>query len=471
MNGDIKFRAGGFRLGGRIDADTVLIIVMGIAVVLAYILLHLRFAREDVDDAWTLSFIYNMLVRHISPDSTFGGGLASPHIFGMTQAYIYCAILELIGWTKGNSHIVSTFFMAVSSGAWYLILRRINFPVKSALLFALMMLWCDPFFREANLARPESITFFMATISFLFFVYDWTFLSGLFVMIAFENHPMGLFSLVFITSYILGAPKGKFLPVKNFLLPGVLFAAGIAAGAAYYLALHYPYLGEIFSRLRTASASQPFSVLADYFFHFQAKLHIFVFALFILCLVAFLAGKRWGAYPFILYLLALSIIVNFINPRDNYHYTLYFYPSFLLVAFVCLEGTKWRRVAPVALFLIVSLNYMYEMYHNRNFDFSGKITMLRACVPSDTRAVLGGPDEWFAFVGRDFYASTYTHVFDTNRIELYNIEDNYYRNSDNSSGGHREYRAYLKNHYTEKAVTNFIVNDERYDIYLLRKKS
>ncbi len=455
----------------RIDPDIVLIVLISVAVILAYILLHLRFAREDVDDAWALSFIYNMLVRHIPPETTFGGGLANPHIFGMTQAYIYGPVLQAIGWTKGNAHLISTFFIAASSASWYFITRKMNFTVKSAVLFALLVLWCDPFFREANLARPESLTFFLMSLSFLFFVYNKPFLAGLFVMVAFENHPMGLFSLVFIAAFMAAsARKGSFVSVKKYLLPAALFISGVILGAAYYLLLHYPYLKEIYSNFKTGSASQPFSVLADYFFHFQARLHVFVFVLLALCLAMYLATKGFKEQRFVLYLLVLSVIVNFINPRDNYHYTLYFYVSFLFLAFACLEGTKFRRLAPAALFLIVSLNYIYVMYRNRTYDFNRKTAMLEALVPPGKIPVLGGPDEWFAFVGRDFYASTYTHRFDTNSMELYNIEDDYYRNSDNSSGGHREYKAYLKSHYTEKPVTNFTVNSEFFDIKLLVRK-
>ncbi len=456
--------------GKRINQDIILIFLLSFAVLSAYVLLHLRFMREDVDDAWTLSFFYNLLVRHIPPEATFGGGLASPHFFGMTQAYIYSFLLNITGWTKGNAHWISSFLMAAAAAMWYLIARKLNFQLYNAVLFALMILWCDPFFREANLARPESLTFFLVSLSFMLFLYKKPFLSGLSVMVAFENHPMGLFALIFIVAYLISNHDFLSHFSKNFLLLPALFIAGLACGTAYFLVLHFPYLDEIYKSIKIASNSRSYSVLEDYFFHFIARLHIFVFIFFLVCLVAFLIRKGWKDYPFIVYLLLLSILVNFINHRDNYHYTLYFYVSFLFLSFFCLEGTKWRRAAPIVLFFIVSLNYGYAMLHNRSFDFNKKIFLLKSYVPNDRLAVLGSPDEWFAFIGRDFYASTYTHSFDTNSINFYNIEDDSYRNNDNSSGGHREYKAYLKTHYTAKPVTNFTVNGENYDIFLLHKR-
>ena len=164
-----------------------------------------------------------MMVRHIDPSVTFGGGSASPHIFGMTQAYVYSFILNITGWTKGNAHLLSTFFMAASALSWYFISRKLGFTPKSALLFSLMILWCDPFFREANLSRPESLTFFIVTLSFLLFIYNKPLLSGLTALIAFENHPMGLFAIVFIAAYIVysgGLKKIKILPAGLFFSPG-----------------------------------------------------------------------------------------------------------------------------------------------------------------------------------------------------------------------------------------------------------
>jgi len=450
----------------RIDADLIIITGIAVSVILAYALLHLRFVKEDVDDAWTLSFIYNMMVRHIDPSVTFGGGLASPHIFGMTQAYVYSFILNIAGWTKNNAHLISTFFMAASALSWYFISRKLDFTVKSAVLFSLMILWCDPFFREANLARPESLTFFIITLSFLLFIYNKPFLSGLLTLIAFENHPMGLFALVFIAAYIVYS--GGLKKIK--ILPAGLFLAGAAAGAVYFLLNHMAYMNEFYAGLKAASATRTYTVLGYYFFQNKVSLHIIIFAFLVLCTAVFLWRKGWKNYPFALYILLLSILVNFINPRDNYHYMLYFYVSLLFTVFVCLEGTKWSRAAPLALFLLVSVHYGYSWLHNGTFDFNKKISMLKSSIPGGTTPVLGTPDDWFAFVGRDFYASTDTHEFDTNAPALYNIEDDTFRNNYNDSGLRGSYNEYLKKNYTSDPVTTFTVNGELYNITLLNKK-
>ena len=150
---------------------------------------------------------------------------------------------------------------------------------------------------------------------------------------------------------------------------------------------------------------------------------------------------------------------------------LYFYVSFLFTVFVCLEGTKWSRAAPLALFLLVSVHYGYAYLHNGSFDFNKKISMLKSSIPDNRIPVLGTPDDWFAFVGRDFYASTDTHEFDTNALSLYNIEDDTFRNNYNDSGFRKAYNEYLKKNYTAEHVTNFTVNGENYNITLLRKKT
>lgn len=447
-----------------LDIDNIFIVSAAVLIVLLYISLHLKFVKYDVDDAWTVSFFHNMLVRHISPDSTFEGGLANPHIFGMTQAYIYSAVFSVFGWTKGCAHLISSFFMTASAALWYFGLRKLNFDVKSSLIFALMVLLCEPFFREANIARPESLTFFFVSLSFVFFLYGNPFFSGLAAMAAFETHPMGLFSILFVSAYILS--KFKNFQDKKFYHIMILFGGGLAAGIIYYLALHFNYLGEIDGAVKKTLTGK-ISVIIDYFFYLNPKHHFLEFLVFTACLIVFLIRKKWRDHPFVLYSFILAIAANFINPRENYHYSLYFYVPFLLIALTCLDDTKWRRAAPAALVLIVLTYYASVYYHNRSFNFNAKIEALKRAIPDDGRQITGSTDDWFAFMNRDFYPSTSTCIIHTNIREFYNIEDTeYYENS------HKEfqpYRAYLDKNYTKSMVTNFTVNNERFNIYLLKR--
>ncbi len=450
-----------------LNADNLFLVFAAAAVVLLYFALHLKFMREDADDAWTLSFFYNIFVRHISPESTFGSGLANPHVFGMAQAFIYSTVFGIFGWTKDCAHWISTFFIAASASLWYFALRKLNFSMKSSLLFALLVLWCEPFFREANIARPESLTFFFISLSFVFFLYGNPFFSGLSAMAAFETHPMGLFSILFIAAYILSKLKRNDFQGKRFYTAG-LFGCGIAAGVIYYLALHFNYLGAIGDSIHGAVTGQHHSVLYDYFFIYNPRHHFIELVFFLACFAVFLIRKKWRENSFALYMVIFALIANFINPRENYHYTLYFYIPFLMAAFACLEDTKWRRAAPALLFFMVLTYYASVYYHNGSFDFNAKIKDLKASIPSDGRPILGSSDEWFAFMDRDFYPSTYTCRINSNAAEIYNIEDNQYKYNDTGEA-FAAYKAFLEKNYKKSRVTSFNVNNERFDIYLLKK--
>ena len=455
----------------KIDWDKVLIIGFYTAIVLTYILLHLKFNKEDVDDAWTLSFIYNSMVKHIAPEATFGSGLANIHLFGMTQAYLYSTMLNLIGWSKGHAHLISTLLIATSSFLWYQILKKLHFSKKTALLFSALLLWCEPVMQEANLARPESLTFLLISLSFYLFLAEQPLLSGLTALIAFENHPMGLTALIFIAAYILSNWKTLLSEKKKTVTIALMFLLGLVIGAAYYLFFHFQYIKGISGALYKASHGYQDAFLHDYFFGF-AKYYRRVpeFIFFLACFIIFLVRKVWKKNPFVLLLLLFFIAVNFIIPRLNYNYALYFYVSFLLMSLTALNETRWLKIGIISLSIVYLAYYTSIFYRNYRFDFNKNTWLLQTAIPNDGRPIIGSPNEWFAFMDREFYSSTYTMFFNSNANAIYSIEDNNFRGLNKYDSQKGAYLEYFKVNYSETSITNINSSGENFEIKLLTKK-
>ena len=255
----------------RLNGATLLAAAIIVSIIVSYLRLNLIYNVEDVDDAWSLSFIYNALVRHLPPDASFGGGLADLRFFGTTQAYVYAGFLDLFGWTKYNAHLLSALFMVLSALAWYGILTRLRFSRKLSFFFALLVLWCEPFFREAVLSRPESMTFFLVSAGFFFLVRQWYFAAALLGVIAVENHPMGVMFFVYALAWVASvwrprASLDRRLAARN----GLKFTAGLLCGAAYFLALHYQSLAHTLQLVAKGVGMLEGTVLSQYFFVFPS---------------------------------------------------------------------------------------------------------------------------------------------------------------------------------------------------------
>ncbi len=449
--------------------DLLLVIIIIISIIICYAGLNMIYNIEEVDDAWTLSFIYNAFVRHIPPESTFGGGLANLKFFGLTQAYIYSFILNILGWTKSNSHLVSMFFMMLSAITWYGILCKLKFSKKLAIFFSLLILWCEPFFREVVLARPESLTFFLISAGFFLFISGRYFFSGLIAMIALENHPMGIMFFVYIAAFII-VNWNTFWGRRYLIKIIMFFISGVIIGSIYYFLLHYKNIGGITGNIREGAGGFLNTVLYQYFFIVaKYKRHLADFIFFIISLGIFIWRGYYKQNRFILIFLLIILAANFLNPRTNFHYTLYFYPAFILLSLFTFEKTaevEWAVSILFLMFLAYNATIFYRRYY---YNFDNYISEIRKAVPDDRLPVVGGPNEWYAFKDREFYAGVYTFSFNTNSREFYLIEGNLFRNGFPGIKTAEMFKDYISNNYSGKLIKSLEINREKYDIQLMSK--
>jgi hypothetical protein len=450
--------------------NIVFLIIIVVSIIASYLKLNLIYNIEDVDDAWSLSFMYNAFVRHIPPEVTFGGGLAPLKIFGLTQAYIYSGILNCIGWTKPASHLVSMLFMLLAAIAWYGILTTLKFPRKFSLFFSLLVLWCEPFFRSALLSRPESLTFFLVSLAFYFLVREKYLFAGLLAVVSVENHPMGIIFFVYALAWAASQNaeywKDKRLPVKK-ILP---FLAGLACGLLYYFGLHFQGLNEGIHTIRKGAMELPDSVLYQYFFtcvnYYRHLADLFFFCL---CLILFIWKKLYKENRFVLLFFLFIVAANFINPRGNYQYTLYFYPAFLLMALFVFEKLRRLEWAVLVFFLIFFVYNASVVYRKRNYDFNKYITKIQDAVPRDNLPVVGSTNEWYAFKDREFYAGVYTCNFDTTAPAFYLIEGNDFRKGLPGDKNKKLFKDYLTPSYSGTLLKSLEINNEQFNIKLMKK--
>jgi hypothetical protein len=448
-----------------------LIIIMSVSIVASYIGLNLIYNIEDVDDAWSLSFMYNAFVRHIPPESTFGGGMANLNFFGMTQAYVYAGILNCVGWTKGNSHLVSAFFMLLASCTWYGILRKLNFSRKVSLYFCLLVLWCEPFFRVALLPRPEALTFFLVSLAFYFLVCErFYFPAGLLAAVAVENHPMGIVFFVYALAYAASRRAEYWKDRRLLARKALLLAAGVACGAVYYVAIHFHYLHQSAHIVRQGATELAGSVLYQYFFvcvnYFR---HVADFVFFCFCLVLYFWKGLYKENRFVLFFLLFLVAANFVNPRGNYEYSLYFYPGFLLLSLFVFEKFKRLEWAAAILFLFFFAYNLTIVYRKHSYDFNAYVATLQSAVPGNSIQVVGSTNEWYAFRDREYYPAIITYNFDTAAPSFYLIEGNDYRLGHAGDKRKVPFREQIEHRYSGAPVASVAVNGERFDIELMKK--
>jgi|WetSurMetagenome_2_1015567.scaffolds.fasta_scaffold00272_15 hypothetical protein len=455
----------------RFDAATALAAIIIVSSVVAYLSLNLIYNVEDVDDAWSLSFIYNALVRHIPPAATFGGGMADLTFFGKTQAYAYAFVLGVIGWTKYNAHLVSTLFMMLCAPLWYGTLRRLGFSARLALLFASLVLWCEPFFREGLLSRPESITFFLVSAGFFFFARAWYFPAVFLGCVAVENHPMGV--VFFVYAFALAAasfrPGGK-IPRRTLARYGFECAGGALLGAAYFIVLHHGVLGGTGSHVAKGFGLLHGTVLSQYFFIcVNYYRHVLDFCFFFACLAVYFFRGYYRDNRFVLAFLCIVVAASFLVPHANYHYTLYFYPALLLMALFTFEKLGRMEWAAAFLYLIFLAYDASVVYRKRHYDFNDYVKKVTAAVPADSLPVVGSPNDWFAFKDRAFYPAICTFIYDSAAPALYVVAGNDYRNGIPGAPTNALFRDTLSARYSGTILKTFLVNKEEISIFLMKK--
>jgi hypothetical protein len=393
-------------------AEIFTLLLTAVITIAAYIMLNGVYRPDNIDDPWSLSFADNFVNHGVAVDKVFGqdaAGDSGVQLFGITHAVAYGKILNMIGWTRFNAHLISIFFVLLSAPVWFAVLRRTALGSAGAAAFSLAYLFVEPVFAAANQARPDAMILFFAALALYSAVKEMWFAAGLICAVSIELHPVGAITICYpaalmISSAVLGDKQWSSI----FRQSGFLFLGGLT-GLLYYLALHYRALPLLVSGLQAAGgSSQHFdNALVQYFFHTKYMRHLPELAVMLMASAVYIIRKRWKSDPFAGILFMLTVLFIFIIRRPNFMYAVFVYPAFLLLVMSALKGIIKPYYICIALLLYLVPQYMFVWIKNRNVDMPGYLAKLEAAVPQDSVPVVGPPCSWYVFRDRGFFVSSY----------------------------------------------------------------
>jgi hypothetical protein len=432
---------------------------------LVYFLLHGKYRIENIDDAWSLTFSYNLINKGEVFDTVFLNGQGEgTSLFSMIYAYSYGSILNLIGWTKSNSHLISTFFFLSSLPLWFFIVLKLGHEKYLALSFILILLLSESYFGLANQARADALTFLLVTLSFFLFLYRFYFFSGLVTILAFENHATGSMVFFYIVVFII-SHRNEFLEDRKLLLRKIiLFGFGVLIGAAVYLYLHYPYLENFTKTIgeRTEHFNSKYNnFILSYFLETKYYRHLPELFIIAASMIIFISKKYFKDNKFILLFIIFVILASIVLRRPNFNYIVYAYPSFILLVLYVADRIKKINWVLVIFLILLIPQYLYVLKLNVHHDEKTYAEKLKQSpISEDTDVIFGSPNEWFVFYDKDFYR--YTLIPIKKEIKQFVlIEENDFR----ASG----IKPYVESNYKITQLDSFSVNNEIFIINLCKK--
>jgi len=395
-----------FRLVYSQDKSFLIIVCSYIIfIVFIYIGLHGKYRIENVDDAWTVSWAYNIVIKHTEIDDIFPFTKWRLSQFHKTYAYLYGYILKAIGWTKSNAHIISIIISFLSLICWYNLLLSLDYDKKFAISFILILCVSEPFFALANQARVDALTFLFVSFSFYSLITKRYFIFGLSTLIAIENHPIGVISIFyaapfFLLNYkqILESPKEK----NQFLMK---LAAGIIIGMLYYIYLHWDGLNKVPATLIEGSSWEGSvnNFLFAYFLKTKYLRHLPELIIFLASALIFIFSKYYKKEKLVPFILISLLFSTLVIRRPNFHYTIFVYPGFILTLVFVAHRLKKINLALVLFLVLLFPQYSFVRYVNRHYNETQYIQVIKGAVPAEEMPIIGSPNDWFAFYDRPFY--------------------------------------------------------------------
>ncbi len=367
-----------------------------------YLFLNLKYNIDKIDDVWNLSWAYGLIHFHtFTPGVFFDHGIIA---FGVIWAAIQGFILDIIGWTKLNAHLISFGF---GIGSLYLIfyLLKETFSELFAFTFVLVFSISEPFFASVTLARVDIFGLFLL-ILFLFLVFKKAPLfAGIILMLSLESHPAPfIFSLFYGIVFIWKWIKKQRIKLDLYFL--LKFLIGMVIGLLIYLSIHYPYLhhirGILLEGRKTGRPGLFHTPLYSYYFEAKYYRHIPELIILALSLILyFINWKRADRFPVLL--LFSGILSTYLIGRANPNYTVYFYISyFIFVIYTFKNFTKvlsWKAI--IILFLLLWFpQYAFLYIKNYNISFTDYIHDLKEGYHSreaGEKPIFGDPNSWFIF--------------------------------------------------------------------------
>lgn len=380
---------------------------------------------NNVDDPWTLSFIYSWLTNGATGDFTFGnaisngdGGQSGLQFFGKVQALIYGPILSLLDWNRNAAHTISALFVAASMPMWWRIVGAIEPRASVRALFVACLIVSEPIVTASNEARPDALTFFLMTSSLLAVTLRHYFAAGAISVLAFEVHPMGAISVLYGSAIYLHE-KNRALVSREHLRNLFHSAGGLVAGSLIYVVLHQDSIAELPALLFSSNGSSFGKSLTMYTFNSFAFRHLPEAILFAGSLLVFIRSGLWRRERGLTLLLGAAFVSLAVLRRGNHHYMLYYAPIVLLVGVVVVVHYRKQLPAAALFFVLMLGQYGVTAWRNSGFDINQYVRVMRQMVPAGSTPIVAEYNAWFSFYDRQFYGSyKYDDAFYYDREEF-----------------------------------------------------
>ncbi len=383
----------------------VLPVILGI---LAYAFVHVNYNIYYVDDAWVLSNVWNISRLGVACDLVFIDAGTAGHVqyFGITYAMVVGQLLDWLGWTKSNAFLISSFFVWMTVGVWYFILRQLPFSKKVRQLTVLFMPLFPPFFFAAHCARPEAFVGFVLSLQLLLFIRKRYFWAALLTGFAFEAHIMGLVGLFFLLAYAIYHKEELIAKSGGFWRIFLPFSLGGLTALGYYFWLHGAHfswvdLATLIGEKRDMGTPLNNYILS-YFINYDWYSRIWEFVLFLVALGLYFRKGLSKRNRFLTILVIVVLVSTLITRRENRNYMVHIFPAFILLYFYTFEQLGQLRKFVGVLTLCMSLYYGLHFYYNSSYNFEKIIAEIREAIGDTTLPVVGVPDFWFAAMEQPF---------------------------------------------------------------------
>ena len=437
-----------------------------------YLIMHGNIRKENIDDPWVLAWVYNFSKNGIERDICFmlgrpGSGVS---LFFKLFAVIYGLFLNTFGWTLSNAYWLSTFFIWSSLGLWYLIFKELKFSKQNTVIAVFSCLLLEPYLYVANLARADALGFLLTTFAFFLFLKKKYLFSGICCVLAFETHPMGIMSLVYIGSYVLAEYNTFLSDIKGLVKDVIIYFIGIAIGISIYMMWHGHNLGDFLFFVGPMRGTIKNNFIWAYFFNEKYMRHLPELFVVVVALGVYIKTKIYKQHIILNLLMVFTVISSLVINRDISLYIIYLYPIFAMMIVVAFNQIKMRSFVPIGLVILLIPQYIlaYKMYSG--YDVEAYITKLRGEIEVENQdtCVVGNANSWFAF--KDMHWHEYSSInygnFDHYK-KIYFVENKTYINY---TIGRQEQWGKIIERSPSTIIDSFEINGESVNIRIYEAK-
>ncbi|QEN06989.1 hypothetical protein EXM22_02935 [Oceanispirochaeta crateris] len=447
----------------------MLFILFWILILLSYVCLNIGFKPELRDNAWSHYWAYDFFKNGIVEDRFIGNGLANLSLTGVTPAFFYGSIMNLIGWQLPRALLISTFLIIAALGLWYRILKDKNWSFKSIALFITIGLLLDAYFEPSHTTKTDAFTFFMLSISFFSFTKKRYLLAGFLALVCVESHPIGITVFFYMLGHFLGN-REKIL-AESKIKPFVYFGIGLIIGLCYYFLLHYKALFQsTYSLDYTLNNNKEmfyfFSYILKYFFPGGLNKHIPEFLILFAGLGLGIICKYYKKDSSLYWILGLVFFSSLINPRPVHTYVIMAFPALLMVLVDTATRLRFQKLVLLYFFLLLLPQFAYLGIKSRSWpNHRQYVQNIQSQLPNDTSLpLLGSSNEWFASLGSfDYHHFTWLDFSPSSKPDKF-----YFILEDDGRKSGLPDR--WESQYSFSLINEFENYGEEFDIFLAEKR-